>query len=167
MISLDLSSVETWPSTRELALAYALTMWVALPPLARSWERRSALPSTATTGAPGRLCASAATQATKPVSKASGSILANTSEKVSWEGMPLGRRRKRRNQASLASAKVTTVVQWFAPPMTAHSARVRMSTKLVAPVGGLAARIVEFGEVLGDRFEQGVAHGRDGPRRRR
>ena len=55
VISLDLSAVRTCPSTREVALALALTMWVDAPPLARSAERFSVLPSMATTGAPGRL----------------------------------------------------------------------------------------------------------------
>ena len=44
-------------------------------------------------------------------SNCSGSILANTSENVSWEGIPLGRRRKVRNHVSFARPNVATVVQ--------------------------------------------------------
>ena len=49
VISLDFSSVFTWPRVMELAEAQALTRWMARLPEWRSWQRRTVLPSMATT----------------------------------------------------------------------------------------------------------------------
>src|SRR6266540_1467989 len=48
VISLDLSSTFSCPRTSRCVLAHALTLWMAALEAARSKERRSVLPSTAT-----------------------------------------------------------------------------------------------------------------------
>ena len=47
VISLDFSSVATWPRAIPSSLAQALTMCSGPRPLAASWERRQVLPSMA------------------------------------------------------------------------------------------------------------------------
>ena len=49
VISLDFSSTLVWPSAKPLDEAHTLTMWMAPLPRVRSWERRTVLPSMATT----------------------------------------------------------------------------------------------------------------------
>ena len=100
VISFDLPSTARWPSASPRPLAQALTRcsgprsWRRLP------ERRTALPSTATTSRSipsARDCA----QRVKQASNASGSMSMNTRRKVSCEGMPFGRARKVPSQACL------------------------------------------------------------------
>ena len=50
VISLDFSSVATWPSERPKSLAQMLTECRAPNPFFRSWLRRAVLPSTARIG---------------------------------------------------------------------------------------------------------------------
>src|SRR3954465_14593787 len=90
VISFDLPSTSRWPSTRPCSLA--LTRCSGPCARLRSKERRSVLPSIATTSrsmASARDCA----QALKQASKASGSISMKTRRKVSCEGMPLAKLR--------------------------------------------------------------------------
>lgn len=49
--------------------------------------------------------------------------------KVSWEGRPLGRSKKERNQENLAVPNASISAQLSAPQMTAQTAMVRMSSK--------------------------------------
>lgn len=93
-----------------------------------SRERRSVLPSTAATS-PYSLGAIAETRSTTLDSNCSGSTLANPSPEASWEGTPFGRQDKERNLRSLARPVAATVVRWFAPPITAHSAITMIPTK--------------------------------------
>ena len=100
VISFDLPSTARWPSARPRPLAQALTRcsgprsWRRLP------DRRTVLPSIATTSrsAP---TASDRAQRVKQASNASGSMSMNTRRKVSCEGMPFGRARKVSSQARL------------------------------------------------------------------
>ena len=64
VISLDLASVASWPSTRRLALAQALTLCKGPRPRLRSREPRAVLPSTATTS-PSVTCATVRVQLQK------------------------------------------------------------------------------------------------------
>ena len=93
VISLDLSSVFTCPRVRVLAEAQALTRWMACLPALLSWERRTVLPSMATTS-PGSNSATDWLHSIKHSIKhswnRSGSKRENTSPKVSCDGMPLG-----------------------------------------------------------------------------
>src|SRR4051794_10133232 len=92
VISFDLPSTSRWPSARPCSLAHALTRCSGPCARPRSKERRSVLPSIATTS---RSKASAQdwAQALKQASKASGSISLKTRRKVSCEGMPLAKLR--------------------------------------------------------------------------
>src|SRR3954466_15099735 len=92
VISFDLPSTSRWPSTKPCSLAQALTRCSGPCARPRSKERRSVLPSIATTS---RSKASAQdwAQAVKQASKASGSISLKTRRKVSCEGMPLAKLR--------------------------------------------------------------------------
>ncbi len=101
VISLDFSSTLAWPSTKPLAEAHTLTMWMACLPRVRSWERRTVLPSMATTS-PWVTWATAWTHSMKQRWNWSGSNRAKTSPKVSWEGMPLGNSKKDLNHSSLS-----------------------------------------------------------------
>src|SRR3954468_23772903 len=85
MISLDLSAPQRWPSTSPCALAQALTRCNGARSCLRSNERRSVLPSMATTSR-SKPAASEAAQAMKQASNASGSISMNTRRKVSCRG---------------------------------------------------------------------------------
>ena len=101
VISFDLSSTATCPSTSPLASAQALTRCSAALPFARSCERRSVFPSMATT-CPTVCGATARTQATNAAPNAAGSSAAKTRPKVSWLGMPPGKARNDRSQGSRA-----------------------------------------------------------------
>src|SRR5215213_7647679 len=85
---------------RPCSLAQALTR--CRGDCSRPWsnERRSVLPSMATTSR-SKPAASEPVQAVKPASNVSGSISMNTLRKVSCEGIPLGSSRKVLSQASL------------------------------------------------------------------
>src|SRR3954468_4884807 len=82
VISLDLPSTATWPSSRRCSADQAWTICSGDLPVTRSNERRSVLPSTATT--PRRLSAKRCMKRVKQVSNAFGSSRRNTRLKVSW-----------------------------------------------------------------------------------
>src|SRR3954471_2830581 len=84
----------------EALLAQALTRCKGDRSPLRSNERRSVLPSMATTSR-SKPSTSEPTQAANPRSKASGSMSMNTRRKVSCEGMPFGSSKKVRSHASL------------------------------------------------------------------
>ena len=71
-------------------------------------------------------------------------------------GNAVGRFRNERNQLSLDRPNVATVVQWLAPPMTAHIAIMRMSVNSVPAVGRFPAGVLEIGEVVGNGIEQAL-----------
>src|SRR4028119_1899382 len=71
VIPFDWSSTQRWPSTRSCSLAQALTRCSGACPCLRSNERRSVLPSMATTSR-SKPAASEPAQAEKPASNASG-----------------------------------------------------------------------------------------------
>ena len=90
VISFDLPSTAIWPSTSRCSAAQAETRCRAEPPVARSKERRSVLPSIATTPS-----VAAAKRCMKPRKQAwnlTGSSSRNTRLKVSWLGMPWRKR---------------------------------------------------------------------------
>ena len=90
-----------------LTEAQALTKWMAPLPVPLSWERRTVLPSMATTS-PGKRSATAWVHSTKHCWNCSGSSRENTSPKVSWEGIPLGSSKKVRNHSSLLLPNIST-----------------------------------------------------------
>ena len=129
VISLDLPSTASWPSTSPDSAAQARTRCSAARPVTSSREPRAVLPSRARSrGAPGRSGATAVAQARKQRPNAAGSSRAKTRPKVSWLGMPRGRARKVRSQGSLARPNAATATQLSAPHSTAHSAMVRISS---------------------------------------
>jgi hypothetical protein len=58
-----------------------------------------------------------------------GSRAAKTRPKVSWEGMPLGKSKKVRNQTSLAFPNSSISTQLSAPQITAHTAITMISSR--------------------------------------
>src|SRR4051812_7945883 len=100
VISFDLPSTSRWPSPKPGWLAQALTRCNGPCARPRSKERRSVLPSIATTSR-WKTSAKDWAQALKQASKASGSISMKTRRKVSCEGMPLARVKKDCSQPSL------------------------------------------------------------------
>src|SRR5579883_1892364 len=125
LISFDFSSVLTCPKTRRLCVAHALTMWTNTLPAASRNERRSVLPSMATTSPP-VICATAFTQSRNAFESAFGSSAASTRPMVSCDGIPLGRSRKDSSQARLALAHSSTATNDSAPQTIAHSVTSRM-----------------------------------------
>src|SRR5271154_2367147 len=89
VISLDFSSTATWPSSKRLSWAQALTtcrgFWLA----DRSSDARAVLPSMLISR-PSSVSAKAATQLRKQSTNFCGSMARMTRPKVSWDGMPLG-----------------------------------------------------------------------------
>jgi hypothetical protein len=127
VISLDLASVATWPSTRPLAVAQALTRCSASLPVRRSCDRRRVLASTATTCSPGAPT-TARTQRRKQRRISSGSSRPNTRPNVAWDGIPPGSARNVLSHACCSRPKVSTATQSSAPQSTAQSAMVTIST---------------------------------------
>src|SRR3954465_616175 len=109
VISFDLPSTSRWPSAKPCSLAQALTRCSGACARPRSKERRSVLPSIATTSR-SKAWAKDCAQALKQASKASGSISMKTRRKVSCEGMPLARVRNDCSHVSLAAAVQRDVV---------------------------------------------------------
>ena len=100
VISLDPSSTATWPKTSRAPQAQAETRCKDEASVARSYERRSVSPSTATMP-----CAASAKRCMKREKHASnraGSSRRNTRPNVSWLGTPRRSGRKRRRNPSLA-----------------------------------------------------------------
>ena len=118
---MDFSSTLAWPNARPLAEAHTLTMWMACLPRVRSWERRTVLPSMATTS-PWVSWATAWTHSIKQRWNCSGSSRAKTSPKVSWEGIPLGSSRKVLNHSSLQLPKSSISTQLSAPQIVPQMA---------------------------------------------
>src|SRR3954467_15518685 len=108
VISFDLPSTSRWPSTKPCSLAQALTRCNGPCARPRSKERRSVLPSIATTSR-WKTSAKDWAQALKQASKASGSISMKTRRKVSCEGM-LGQGQEGLQPAQLVAAVERDVV---------------------------------------------------------
>ena len=125
VISLDLSAVASWPSTRRWRAAQADTRWSGPRPLARSWQRRDVLPSMAMmSGCPSR---SVSTHSAKQLLNSSASMPFITSLSVSWDGMPRSKGRKRRRNSSRASPQSLTSTKSSMPHSVAHSTTSRIS----------------------------------------
>src|SRR5215467_8416928 len=93
VITLDPSATSCWPRIKWLATAQALTR--CRQPLAVALGlRRAALPSIAMGTSP-QDWHRAAIQLPKQAANLAGLRAAKTRRKVSWEGMPLGKARKR------------------------------------------------------------------------
>lgn len=127
VIAFDFAATATWPNTSRLVAAQALTRWSAAWPAPRSCERRSVLPSRATTS-PAVCVTAARTHARKPGSNCRGSSAANTRPKGSCDGMPWGSARKVRSQASFACPNSSTSTHESAPQRTAQIAIVTTSS---------------------------------------
>ena len=145
VISLEWASVLTCQSATPLAVAHAPAMWMGDLPFALSAERRTVLPSIATT------CHSVASQtrfvhSMKRSWKFRASMREKTRPKVSWDGIPLGSSRKVSNHSILALPKVS-----ISPQMTAQMATAMMSPSL-ALSGTLHSRVVDAGEVVYDGY---------------
>ena len=104
-------------------------MWIASFPMYRSCERRTVLPSMATTS-PCRTSLTASTHSVKQRSNCSASSMAKTLPKVSCEGMPLGNSSILRSHPSLRTPNASMSTQLSAPAMAPQSAMVRISISL-------------------------------------
>ena len=80
------------------------------------------------TTSPGSRFATAWLHSIKHSWKRSGSSRENTSPKVSWDGMPLGRSKKVRNHSSLLLPNISTWTHESAPQITAQMATVMTSS---------------------------------------
>ena len=108
-----------------LAVAQALTMWMAALPVAVSKLRRSVLPSMATT-CPAVISCSAVIQLSRHFSNSAGLIAAKMALKRSCEGMPPARSRNRDSQARFLRPNSAIETKSSAPAMTAQRAMVTM-----------------------------------------
>ena len=125
-ISFSLCSTRTWPRHKPCSVKYALTLWIALLPEARSKLPRSVLPSIAMWSPP-RSPHSSSTHRRNSDSKARGSIAASTRRKVSCEGMPCCSAQRRRNHSSFSIPKISMASAPSAPARTPTSATNRTS----------------------------------------
>jgi hypothetical protein len=139
VISLDLASVAICASTRRCSHPQALTMCSADLPLARSNERRSTLPSMATT--PWTVSANFAMNRWNTARNCSGSCRRNRRLKVSWLGKPFSSLRKPRRNGSFAALPVYVVeksgglsVGFY--PLEAGSASFAVAGKRISTEGG-------------------------------
>src|SRR6516165_539162 len=123
-ISFEPSSAATWAKLRCCAVAQALTKCNG--PSWRLAEPRSVLPSMAICRT-SRAAAIAAIQSWKQAWKARGSMRSKTRSKVSCDGTPWRRGRKRRNQSRRLRAKSSISCQSSQLPMTAQTAMIMMS----------------------------------------
>src|SRR4051812_34112182 len=127
VISLDLPSTAIWPSSRRCSADQAWTICSGDLPVTRSNERRSVLPSTATT--PRRLSAKRCMKRVKQVSNAFGSSRRNTRLKVSWLGVPWRRRRNCRRYGALISPNSAMSEQSSPPDSKVQSAIINNSCR--------------------------------------
>src|SRR3954453_16357169 len=127
VISLDLPSTATWPSSRRCSAHQAWTICSGDLPVTRSNERGSVLPSTATT--PRRLSAKARRKGGKQVPNAFGSSRRNTRLKVSWLGVPWRRRRNWRRYGALISPNSAMSEQSSPPDSKVQSAIINNSCR--------------------------------------
>ncbi len=104
----------------------AVTTWSAERPAARSKERRSVLPSMASTPSPALPRSSR--KASKVRAKAAGSSRRKTRLKVSWLGKPFFRLKNSRSSVSRSSANSAKSTQLSAPQTDATSAIANMSS---------------------------------------
>src|SRR3954465_13459149 len=126
VISFDLPSTSRWPSTKPCSLAQALTRCNGPCARPRSKERRSVLPSIATTSR-WKTSAKDWAQALKQASKASGSISMKTRRKVSCAGTPWARVKKDCSQPSLLRPESAMSSQLSAHAITPQTANTRIS----------------------------------------
>src|SRR4051794_30373802 len=129
------------PRSRAIAARLAVETLPAIPwkqcprsrgirndlPVARSNERRSVLPSTATT--PRRLSAKRCMKRVKQVSNAFGSSRRNTRLKVSWLGAPCRRHRNWRRYGALISPNSAMSEQSSPPDSKVQSAIINNSCR--------------------------------------
>ena len=131
VISFDLASVATWPSTSRCSQPQADTICSADLPLALSNERRSTLPSIATT--PWQVSANRAMNRWKQWRNCSVSSKRNSRLNVSWLGAPCSSLRKPRRNPSLTRANSAMSVQSSPPESTVHSAIISISNRSCRP----------------------------------
>lgn len=127
-ISLDFSAVASWPNTRRLRQAQALTMCSGRRPRARSCEPRAVLPSTATISPP-VAPATAWVQLRKHSPKPFGVRREMTFAMQSCDGTPLSKRPNWRSQWSFSRPSSSIDSQPSAPLATAQIASNTMSSK--------------------------------------
>ncbi len=141
VISLDLSSTAIWPNARPWAVAHALTVCRAGMSPSASWDRRSVLPSSATTS-PGRTRRRSCSQCVSIVATASGSKSPMTRSHVPWDGMPCGNSSHCANQASWSLPNSSVPTRVLTPPMQAQMVRHSMSeSQWCTPRGSLGSSI--------------------------
>ena len=130
VISLDFSSVATWPRAIPSSLAQALTMCSGPSPCAASCDRRQVLPSMATSrsGPPSSVRIASAIQSWKHCWKASGLSAMSRRRMQSREGMPLGSERNCASQSRRFSAQRWMAVGPSQPQTMPQTAMTTMST---------------------------------------
>lgn len=125
------AATATWPNTRPVSVAHALTQCNGLRPIARSKRCREVLPSTAMPWLPSCPPVCSRTPSSQPrmqVRNASGVNRAHTRAHVSCDGRPWGRARKRVHQAYCARPYSARSTQVSAPHITAHTAMTTISS---------------------------------------
>jgi hypothetical protein len=127
VISLPPGGTAAWPSTSRASQAKAVTTCSGDAPAAQSNDRRSVLPSIATTPRPSWPRPSR--NRPKQAPKAAGSSSRNSRLNVSWLGRPFSSFRKLRNSRSRSRAKSAKSTQLSAPQTEATSAIVTTSTR--------------------------------------
>ena len=125
MISLLLASTITRPRLMWLAVAQALTMWIADLPDALSKLPRSVLPSMATT-CPEVISCSVVIQLSRHLSNSAGSSAAKMALNRSCDGIPLLRSRIVANQSRFSRPQAAIETKSSAPATTAQTAIVTM-----------------------------------------
>ena len=119
VISLEWSSIAVRTGTSRLASAQAPARCRGSRPRPRSWELRTHLPSTGTTGPPVSSKA-ACIQSRKHSSKRAASSRVQTRPGVLCEGIPCGSSRKVRSYSSLSRPKRAMTMKLSMPQMTRH-----------------------------------------------
>src|SRR6266568_8959770 len=130
VISFDLLSVFSWPTTRPpWSEHHAESIGKGEDAVARSKETLRVLPSSETS-VPLVSCATACVQDKKHAWKRCGLRRAKTRLKVSWEGIPCGKAKKVWSQARLLLPKSSISWKPSPPVKSVHKAMTRISRRL-------------------------------------
>ena len=127
-ISLLLSSMASWPSTRRVLVAKAETRCSAARPLARSWLRRTVLPSMAIVSRGSGQ--QATTQSMKQAANSSGSIRFIMMCSQRPEGTPQwkGRNRRRNARWALPQSEMASKLSHSAIVAQTHTSKTSLSS---------------------------------------
>src|SRR5438034_1434171 len=128
VISFDFLSTATCANTRRFSAAHALTICNAFFPSFLSAERRSVLPSMASTPSTAPLIP--CTHSKKHASNSTGLRCANTRPNVSCDGIPFGNSKIVLSYASFERPNCSTSTHPSAPQIVPHIATIMISSSL-------------------------------------